>query len=95
MYNLKKYIESVKKFVEDTKEWGNLDRYQHYVAVNGEWVESCDNAEGGLDVSWSFKKDVDLVLIKEHFIEEITNMLRCLALDNDVTDLDISIINKE
>ena len=96
MYNLKEYIESVKKFVEDTKDWGYLDICKMYMAVGSDWVETCNNAEGGINVSWAFKlDDVDEDLIKKHFIEEIADLLRCLAIDNGATDLDVSITIKE
>lgn len=58
---LKDYIKVAKEFSEETKEWYNLDEYKHYIATGicGNeygygWRESCDNAEGGLDIKWAF-----------------------------------------
>lgn len=49
------YILSCNQFAEDTADWAALDPYKQYVAVGGGgWVETCDNAENGIDVSWAF-----------------------------------------
>lgn len=53
--NLNYYIEACKKFAEDTKEWGGLDRFKHYTSHDTDgWRETSDNAHGGIDVSWAF-----------------------------------------
>jgi len=95
MYNLKEYIKSVKLFVEETKEWGELDNYKHYVAVENGWLESEDNHEGGLSLSWAFKKDISDDVIKEHFIKEVNIVLDTLIFGNGIENLEINIVNKE
>lgn len=42
------------KFAVDTKDWGNLGRYSRYTTTGDGWEESCDNSNGGIDVSWAF-----------------------------------------
>lgn len=58
---LKDYTECCKKFAADSAEWGGLDPYKHYVATPHGWVESCDNAENGIDVSWAFNVPADTI----------------------------------
>lgn len=51
------YVESCLKFASDSKDWGGIDGYRHYSSDgSGGWYESCDNAQGGLDVSWAFHR---------------------------------------
>ncbi len=91
--NLKEYIDSVKKFSKDTKDWGNLDKYNHYTSDGSDWKESSDNAHGGLDVSWAFHKDVTDDEIKENFIKLITENLDCIIFGNGIENLNIEIQN--
>lgn len=50
------YLESCLIFSHDSQDYIGLDRAKFYTTTqNGTgWEESCDNANGGLDVSWSF-----------------------------------------
>lgn len=69
-YCLKDYINGVKKFIEESKNWINIDSYKFYTCtgnVADDWEESCDNANGGLDISWAFKKKeiTDLEIIEQ------------------------------
>lgn len=87
-YYLKDYIEAVKKFVNDTKNWGNLDTYKYYIAVGSNWIESKDNQENGLDLAWSFKKEnLTNSEIVEEFYKQVINILNS-NIENDVDYLE-------
>ena len=87
-YYLKDYIEAVKKFVKDTKNWGNLDIYKHYIAVGSNCIESEDNQENGLNLAWSFKKEnLTNSEIVEEFYKQVINILN-LNIENDVDYLE-------
>lgn len=87
-YCLKDYIKAVKKFVNDTKNWGNLDIYKHYIAVGSNWIESEDNQENGLDLAWSFKKEnLTNSEIVEEFYKQVINILNS-NIENDVDYLE-------
>lgn len=87
-YYLKDYIEAVKNFVNDTKNWGNLDTYKHYVAVSSNWIESEDNQENGLNLAWSFKKEnLTNSEIVEEFYKQVINILNS-NIENDVDYLE-------
>lgn len=52
---LEDYKVVCKKFRDDSMEWGACDTYKFYTATDCfNWVESCDNNNGGIDVSWAF-----------------------------------------
>lgn len=87
-YYLKDYVEAVKKFVNDTKNWGNLDAYKYYIAVGSNWIESKDNQENGLDLAWSFKKEnLTNSEIVEEFYKQVINILNS-NIENDVDYLE-------
>ena len=50
------YINVAIKFAEDTNGWEGVSAYRWYTTTNitNNWVESSDNAHGGMDVSWAF-----------------------------------------
>ena len=54
--NYKTYLEACKKFARDSEPWLRKDDCSFYVTRgdDSDWVESCDNACGGIDVSWAF-----------------------------------------
>ncbi len=70
---LKDYIEAAKTFAEDTKGWGNINEYAYYTTTGNGWDESCDNAAGGIDVSWAFHESTEKIEKEagQHFIDEI------------------------
>jgi hypothetical protein len=53
-YSLTDYTAAVRQFLTDSHEWADIDRYQFYTSDSDTWRETCDNAHGGLDVSWAF-----------------------------------------
>lgn len=94
-YSLEKYVESVKNFVNDTKKWNGLDEYNFYTSDDfGNWIESSDNANGGLDLSWAFQKDPNFDEIRRHFIDLIKEELEFL-IQNDVKKIDVTIKNND
>lgn len=48
------YKEGLETFLRESAEWEELDRFRFYSVNRFGYYESCDNANGGLDVSWSF-----------------------------------------
>ena len=53
--NLEEYTLTCKEFAHDTESWGGLTDCRFYTTDGvGCWDESCDNAHGGLDISWAF-----------------------------------------
>lgn len=51
------YMSAAQKFAADTQSWGGIiDTLFYTTDGSGGWKESCDNAHGGLDVSWAFHR---------------------------------------
>lgn len=48
------YLDACKRFREDSRDWSALETGKHYTTTGEGWVESCDDADGGIDVSWAF-----------------------------------------
>lgn len=48
------YKEGLETFLRESAEWEELDRFRSYTVNRFGYYESCDNADGGLDVSWAF-----------------------------------------
>lgn len=55
------YTEVCKNFAAETKSWGALDHYKFYTTTGAGWEESCDNASGGIDVSWAFHQTAEKI----------------------------------
>lgn len=74
---LKDYIESAKTFAKETKDWGSLNEYAYYTTNGNGWDESCDNAPGGIDISWAFHESAEKIEKEagQHFINEIADRL--------------------
>lgn len=55
LMSLDEYESACRKFAADTRDWDALEPYQFYT-TNGprDWKASCDNAHGGLDLTWAF-----------------------------------------
>lgn len=79
------YINAAIKFAEDTKEWGWLSEQQWYTTTNStnNWIESSDNAHGGMDVSWAFHLSEKEIRERApyQFINEIRELLQ-VAVDD-------------
>lgn len=52
--SFEQYKEGLETFLRESAEWEELDRFRFYSVNNFGYYESCDNANGGLDVSWAF-----------------------------------------
>lgn len=48
------YKEGVENFLRESADWCDIDTYRFYSVNNFGYYESCDNADGGLDVMWAF-----------------------------------------
>lgn len=74
---LKDYIESAKVFAEESKDWRNLNEYAYYTTNGNSWKESCDNASGGIDISWAFHESAEQIEKEagQHFVNEIADRL--------------------
>lgn len=61
------YLNACLKFAKDTENWDAenwswLDRSRWFTTNGGGgYEESCDNANGGIDVAWAYKMDPDKV----------------------------------
>lgn len=53
---LRDYVIACKSFANDTRDWFAIgNRGLLYTTDGGQgWKESCDNAHGGIDISWAF-----------------------------------------
>lgn len=46
------YLNDCNDFARCSADWSDLDPRKPYITTNGHgWQESCDNANGGIDVS--------------------------------------------
>lgn len=74
------YLSACLKFAkdtesEDTESWSWLDRSRWFTTNgNGEYEESSDNANGGIDVAWAYKMNPDKV--RKYAPQEFMN--RCV-----------------
>lgn len=88
---IRAYIECCKKFAEDSKSWYTFDIYKFYTTDNysWDWKETCDNAHGGLDVSWAFH--MDTADIEKYAPEEFRRSVAedLLALADNGADYDV------
>lgn len=79
------YTKIAIKFAEDTREWGGISEFVWYTTTNNtnDWVESSDNAHGGMDVSWAFHLPEKKIreLAPYRFINEIRELLQ-VAVDD-------------
>lgn len=78
--NFQNYKKTVRKFIEDTKEWGDVDSKKFYTCemttgvepeIVADWKETPDNAHGGLDVQWAFGKSPTDIEILERYAQEL------------------------
>ena len=77
------YLTACLDFAKDTVKWAALD-HQFYTAASTYWEESCDNNNGGIDVSWAFhlhaadiRKDAP-----QHYADGILGLFQA-AIDNE------------
>lgn len=84
------YLNDCNDFARCSADWPDLDHRKPYITTNGHgWQESCDNANGGIDVSWSFRLRADKVraAAPQKFADAFTESLQ-LAIDDDARDPD-------
>lgn len=82
---IKDYTTAALRFSTDSANWGSLDPYKFYTTGSltthaDWWAESCDNAVGGLDISWAFHESVDAIHAEapQRFIDQISAQLEQL-----------------
>lgn len=83
-------------FANDTKEWGNIDPYKFYTTQGVSWVETADNAHGGLDVSWAFQMSNEQ--IKRYAHKEYLKQLQAAveqAIDEDFDSEQVYVLVKQ
>lgn len=78
---VKEYINRCLGFAEDTKKWGGLNEGFYTTGEFNGWHESCDNWNGGLDVSWAFHLSPEQIKSEgaQHFVDELATLIRCTA----------------
>lgn len=62
--NYKEYLAACQNFAKASQSWERLDQSRFFTTRSvepGGWCETCDNAHGGIDVSWAFHLDEDRV----------------------------------
>ena len=58
------YLNACRNFAQETRNWSYLPVGRFFTTNDSEesgWTETCDNAHGGLDVSWAFGKEDDYI----------------------------------
>lgn len=73
------YAVSVLKFQEDSRDWNSIPDHQMYAAnTDGDYIETTDNAQGGIPVEWAFHSNLDNdelnIEIYRHYGEYFTNL---------------------
>lgn len=69
------YMAGLEEFLAASADWYGLDDGRHYVADRfGHFVESWDNAEAGLDVSWAFHKSPTAEEIRAEYLAQMDNL---------------------
>ena len=84
------YLTDCLDFSKASQTWSALDYRKPFITTNGSgWQESCDNANGGIDVSWAFRLHADKVRASapQKFSDAFTDLLQ-LAFDDDARDPD-------
>lgn len=74
---IKDYTAAAKRFAKDSRKWGGLDQYKFYTTDGDEWVESSDNANGGLDLSWAFHESEGTIRAEapQRFLDQLADLL--------------------
>lgn len=77
---IKDYTTAAQRFAEDSREWGGLDQYKFYTTAGDEWRETCDNAHGGLDLSWAFRETSATIAAEapQRFLDQLADQLEQL-----------------
>lgn len=81
------YLSDCIDFAEKSESWNELDHSKPFITTNGNgWQETCDNANGGIDVSWAFHLTADEIRADapQQYADAITELLQ-LAIDDEWT----------
>lgn len=87
---IEEYKEVCIQFAKETKDWNQLNKYKYYTSNGNSWEESCDNAHGGLDISWAFQMKENKIkeLAPQKFVDLIKEEIQT-AIDNDLSSDEI------
>lgn len=81
---VKEYTAVCLNFAKETAEHSELSSTAFYTTRGSSWWETCDNSNGGIDVSWAFHQSEEY--IKENaaqfFVDEIASLVN-LAIDDE------------
>ena len=83
--NIKEYTEICLDFAKESSDWMRLDERQHYTTCSqGGWYESCDNADGGIDVSWAFHESESYIreCAPQNFVDKLLQIVQ-VAIDDE------------
>ena len=83
--NIKEYTEICLDFAKESSDWMRLDERQHYTTCSqGGWYESCDNADGGIDVSWAFHESESYIRERapHKFVDKLLQIVQ-VAIDDE------------
>lgn len=83
------YLADCISFSSESSKWGAIERGTYYTTNGTGWQESCDNNNGGIDVSWAFHLHANEVraAAPQKFADAFSELLQ-LAIDNDDRDPD-------
>lgn len=74
---IQEYTNTCKAFAADTNGWAQVDQYKFYTTNGDGWEESCDNANGGLDVSWAFSQPASKIErdAAQRFVDQLRELV--------------------
>nr|DAF32280.1 MAG TPA: hypothetical protein [Ackermannviridae sp.] len=84
------YLADCLDFSKASWTWSELDPRKPFITTDGNgWQETCDNSNGGIDVSWAFHLNADKVraAAPQKFADAFTELLQ-LSIDDDARDPD-------
>lgn len=82
MLRYEMYKKSCKSFYNESYYWSALPNKFYTDDGEGNWIESCDNSHGGLDVSWVWQYPRYENFIQDKFIEFIGDIINITINDN-------------
>lgn len=74
---IKEYTTAAKRFSADSAGWGDISPYAFYTTAGDRWAETCDNAHGGLDISWAFHENAATIEAEapQRFLDQLADLL--------------------
>ena len=77
------YLADCLTFAKETAKWAALD-HPYYTTSGAGWEASCDNNNGGIDVSWAFHLRAKEIrdAAPQHYADAIIELVQ-LAIDDE------------